>query len=643
MKEQFTNNTERDETVSETLKSVAQNIEVNPIFKAELEKQLMEAHQPANINSIFSVFNRTLPTIGWTVALAVMALVLNWVIRSVAPPPMPAANETLTPSAHETPSPIPTDENATPIPDNGGYDFRGAKLFLKEPLPESPAQANVYLLKKDQPVTLEEARAFATRFGLQGETYTAYDYVFSVNDYYFTDGRQALQVYSNRYFTYTADLARNNRNFQAAPINNAETVIGDFLQTHGFDFPFKITATEEFFGSYSVQPLAPDGLSMQYESFTFPPLLIKLDENGNVFSIDATLMDFDSTSVGTYGIITAQEALDKLLNDNEQGGKSEFFNSAENKPPQEWYRDYTDNQTITIHGYVGSNLPVDSSKLPFITIDGVPTIGNTSGLEKLDRAAFIEASGQYLVDNGLRQFKVESWKSNIELAYVSGTLRRAGDQIILTADDGSGKEYPLIDPPADLPLDTKIPDSQLSINGVIVNDKMDWMYIQYSENASQMGGGGGGGGGLGLYQLNLSGTPVPFPTPTQVPTPIDDPNAQRYVVQEGDTLFRIAEIFNVSPEELMQANGIAGQNIQVGQTLIIPPAMKPTRLDGVRGMSIVNVFTKADGGQRVEYGFLSDKFEIPYMVLEGENLQSLQHYNNVDSSMKCNFAGSQKR
>src|SRR6201988_4497488 len=101
-------------------------------------------------------------------------------------------------------------------------------------------------------------------------------------------------------------------------------------------------------------------------------MLVKLDENGKVLSIDATLVEYASTPIGSYASISAQEALDIVINDNDQGGKSEFFHSAASKLPKTWYRSYQDNRPVTVYGYVSSNLPVDSSKPPFITIDGVP-------------------------------------------------------------------------------------------------------------------------------------------------------------------------------------------------------------------------------------------------------------------------------
>ncbi len=686
MKDQTPNHKNNEEAFSEAIKSIAQDIEVNPGFQTRLEKQLMGAHQPARASLLFSTFNRVMSTLGWLAALAFMVLMLNWVIRSIAPPPVPAAQETSTASLQETPSPVSTRQGGitTPMPDDAGYDWRGSKVYLSQPLPPSPAEANVYQLRQDQQVTLEEARAFAGRFGLTGETYTTFDYGFNVDNYYFTDGKQALEVYSNRRFIYTADLAKVRRVTQLAPINDAEQIIRDFLSARGFDFPFKITPSD-FFDRYSLEPLAPDGLTIQYESFTFPPMLIQLDNNNEVLSIDATLVDYDPTPLGTYGIISAQEALDILLNDNEQGGKQDFFNSAANPPPQEWYRTHPDNQAITIRGYVFSNMPMDPSKPPFITIDGVPASGNTAGLERLEPSTLIEATGQYRVEAGIRKFNVETWNTNIVEEYIEGTLRREDDQIILTNKDGSGSEYALIDPPADLPLNTDIDNSLLAFSGAIRNGQMDWYYIQFYEDTTG-GGGGGGGGGLGFYLLNLSGTPIPFSTSTAQPG--TSQSGVEYIVKEGDTVFAIAQSYGVTPDEIVQANDwlseehvlmpgrtliipgtestsgpgqyIVQENdtlaaialnhgltveqlveandlpdpnqVYVGQVLLIPGLGSSTeqRVENVRGFLSISIHKSADGSQITSYLVgVPDPNTQTFYELEGSNLSELDPYHGL--------------
>ena len=54
-----------------------------------------------------------------------------------------------------------------------------------------------------------------------------------------------------------------------------------------------------------------------------------------------------------------------------------------------------------------------------------------------------------------------------------------------------------------------------------------------------LGHGGGGGGGPSFYKFNLSGTPALFPSPT-AQLHISEGTVE-YTVQEGDTVFAIAE------------------------------------------------------------------------------------------------------
>src|SRR6185503_5402063 len=310
-------------------------------------------------------------------------------------------------------------------------------------------------------------------------------------DYVISDGKQLLQVYSDRYFTYTSDIVKN-RNSNGAPNDNAETIIREFLEGHGFDFSFSMSAAGAL-GGYIVRPFSPDLIPMQYESFTQPIMRVTLDENGEVLSINATLMDYDPTPVGEYGIITAQEALQILLDDAILTGKMEFFHSPGNMP-KEWYRTYPDNQPVTMYGYVSSSPAVDPGKPALVLVDGVALTGNTNGMESLDRSSFIKATGQFITENGIRKFNVESWDRKVNETWVSGILSRQGDQIIITSDDGTEKQYPLIDPPTDLPIGSQTPDNSLGISGVIENGALSWYYIQFFETNS--GGGGGGGGGL---------------------------------------------------------------------------------------------------------------------------------------------------
>ena len=43
-----------------------------------------------------------------------------------------------------------------------------------------------------------------------------------------------------------------------------------------------------------------------------------------------------------------------------------------------------------------------------------------------------------------------------------------------------------------------------------------------------------------------------------------------YIVQQGDTLYRIAVRFNTTVRDLMIANGLPNENVAAGQRLFVP-------------------------------------------------------------------------
>ncbi len=530
-----------------------------------------------------------------------------------------------TPTVITTPNVV-TNGTATPIAHSEGYDWRGANLYLNAPLPEAPAEANVYLLKSDQAATVDEARALAERFGIQGEIYLSPNPVTKTNDYLITDGKQSLTVASNLLFTYTTDTARAYNNLGGVTNPNAEAIINDFLQTYGFNVPHKVDSAAPGNG-YIVEPLSPDGFPMRYEFFSSYPMHVILDENGQVLQVEANLMDHEAVSTQTYGIISAQEAFQKLLDDSILTGKIESALSSSLSQPTEWRRDYDRNEKITIYGYASSTPALDSTKSSFAQIDGYTITGNTSGFDALAPNTFIEATGQFVTENGIEKFNVESWKpSEFQQDGLVGTLHRENGQVLLsTPDQGDLILNPNV--PTDLPM----PFENAFVVGVRKGNNYEWTLID--DRMTMGGGGGGGGGGLGFYKLNLSGTPVAFPTPT--PQPSFTQGTGEYTVKEGDTLSMIAQNYGITVDELMQANGLSDPLIFIGQKIIIPgaesvPSEVGQKIAGLHGLVSVNIYTQADGSQRVEYGLVADVGSNPagYMLLEGSDLQALQNYNN---------------
>ncbi|MFT3896069.1 MAG: LysM peptidoglycan-binding domain-containing protein [Anaerolineales bacterium] len=522
-----------------------------------------------------------------------------------------------------------TTSNTTPDPNRPGYDFRGAKLTLDTVLPGSPAEANVYTLFATEPASVEYAQNLANQFGITGDVYTVEQQYSQQTGFMITDGKQRLEVFGLNHYSYTADMVTSSRTYNGFENGNAETTIREFLTSHGLDFSYSVEQ-DDLLGGYSLNQISPDGLSMQFESLSQRSMHITLDENGNVLTVVATMLNFDPAPVGTYGIVSAEEALQRLLDDSLPAGKIETGSSGPNPdyiPPQYWYREYPDNQTITLYGNISSSQPVDPSKPAIVFIDNVSVTGNTAGMEALEFYTPVEATGQFVLDGAIRKFNVETWKKSTALLYGSGSVKREGDQFILNSPDG---QYPILDAPTDLPLNTDPTISQIAIEGALVNGKLDWRRITFIPDINQMGG-GGGGGGISFYPLNLSGTPIPFPTATSVSegySPAELAGFLTHKVQEGDTLGQIAATYNVSVDEIVDVNYLSDTSIFVGQYLVIPGVPGPTRLDGERGTVMVNIYEKPDGRRRTEYTFAAEKDQA-YYELKGENLEPLQEVDNM--------------
>jgi LysM repeat protein len=77
------------------------------------------------------------------------------------------------------------------------------------------------------------------------------------------------------------------------------------------------------------------------------------------------------------------------------------------------------------------------------------------------------------------------------------------------------------------------------------------------------------------------------PALAQDPQPTTEPGVT-YVVQTGDTLFKIAERFSVPAQNIAQANGITDASlIYIGQVLVIPGAIIPPTLAPSQGTTYV--------------------------------------------------------
>ena len=506
----------------------------------------------------------------------------------------------------------------TSAPEGEAYDWNGTKLYLNAPLPDSPTEANILLPQPEHMQgTIEDAQKLAKQFGLQGKIYNAPGELPATATLLVVDGKQRLNVRSDQYFTYYPDYAVSYLGNTTMDNPNSQTLIDEFMKSHGFDFAYRIEPSE-FYGGYYAQPLTSDGFALHHENFKANGLLFKFNDAG-IVSVEASLLKY-SNVFHPYVIRSAKEAFQKLLDPNTTAGSLMGMHSSP-KSPQTWVRVRPKDQTITIYGFLGVSSSFDGGA-PLVTFDGytvtgsLPDINNFLGTNSL-AYSFVEATGQFHTQNDMDVFEIESWKPyNGQEEGYQGTIQREGGQVVINTIEGRKLILP------DIPSDVPLPLENAYIMGITRGDTFEWKSF---DTRLAQGGGGGGGGGSGFYKLNLTGTPVPLPTPEPVTLP---QVGGQYIVKQGDTLSAIAQASGVSLDSLMQANGLTDPGMLfVGQVLIIP-SQSNQKIENLRGILTITIYNQVDGSRRVEYGFVSSYPAYHYMLLEGKDLQSLQNFHN---------------
>ncbi|MED3860307.1 N-acetylmuramoyl-L-alanine amidase [Priestia megaterium] len=83
--------------------------------------------------------------------------------------------------------------------------------------------------------------------------------------------------------------------------------------------------------------------------------------------------------------------------------------------------------------------------------------------------------------------------------------------------------------------------------------------------------------GIAVY-LNLPRRAVPNPNPTPTPNPSpSEPGTKTYTIKQGDTLYSIAQKYNITVQALQEANtGLFDPlTLRVGKTIVIPSGTSP--------------------------------------------------------------------
>jgi LysM repeat protein len=572
-----------DKKIIELLENTAQAIKPNIVFEHELDKRLTAAHKPKR-NRFASLRQNTFPTLGWAVAVVVLAFGLNWATHSLV--------------------------SRTPAAGVDGFICPVTKPNGNLPLNETIASPN-YLGNGELWTVLSP----------NGKTNMS------------TENQEAggsLSIKWSWWRGVTGPLTIEGHRLDA----EAEPLRSDIPDGYG-DTGFQVSAlifpttgcwevtgrvgndsltfvTEVLFGEATSTPIAIQEIS------TTIPNDGSYDWRGTKLSLAQTLPE-SPAETNVYSLKLSQPAtMDDARALAQQFGLSGEVTETSSEIPGNF--DY---------------LIVDGKQKLIIRSNHYFTYYSNS--EKLTLNKPTEEQAQIIIDEFLKQHGFD-YEYHLESA-----PEMAGQQyyILPLTPDGHEMRFDYMMP---VRFNITIDDSGQNIvfaGFPIKLESLGMFGIRSAEEAFQkvlapnqqfgmmeiFRGNGGGGGGSSFYKLNMSGTPVPFPTSTPAP----NSNRSEYIVQEGDTLTSIAESHGINIEELMQINGLSESRIFIGQILIIPRQVNiGQRLEGLRGLFKVNIYRSSNGNQRVEYGFLlsHDESPYPYMFLEGNNLSELEKYHN---------------
>ncbi|HAT8528383.1 LysM peptidoglycan-binding domain-containing protein [Vibrio vulnificus] len=103
----------------------------------------------------------------------------------------------------------------------------------------------------------------------------------------------------------------------------------------------------------------------------------------------------------------------------------------------------------------------------------------------------------------------------------------------------------------------------------------------------------------------------------------------RYKVRSGDTLSVLAEKHNTTSEVIRTANSLSGNNIRVGQYLLIPTSQKDA---SAYTLSAANRLAKTQATAR-------GKYKLTHTVKSGESLWSIAKANKVDHQALAKWNG----
>lgn len=449
-----------------------------------------------------------------------------------------------------------------------GDIFSGTELTLTAAFPEAPEQVPVYEMLAQPITSAEQAKTLAAALGVDGEVYIS-DSEGGGNMYYVTDGLQQVTfIESATRFTYAAYFGGGGATSpDPLPLAERAAVAGAFLDGTGLlDFDVQVDETLSMDDRVVFSPIL-DGLPL-YENDAYNPR-IEISVNG---AGEVTSLRYDMhkrQSLGEYPLRSAQEAWNIFLADpDDQRVRytvTDPYMAVRDLEPA-WRTATPLGEQVDVYAYLGVYQNAEPGGDPWVTAGGLTLQGDLAGLlaayenppelnaeqrAQIDAGLLSEKHAlgwnrffhiwgeSYEEANGAPVMQVEGWEvSPVPDLSLTGSLSGVNGEILFI--DDAGRQWTVLDLPADVPLDTAIQVRALQTG--VQSDTLRWQLIQVLRQETPMGGGGGGGGGMG-FSPDPNATPEPTPTPEPMPYEVGDSveelvgilNVYRIVDSDGNT------------------------------------------------------------------------------------------------------------
>ncbi len=368
----------------------------------------------------------------------------------------------------------------------GGSLPEGIPISLATELPAGPAQVTAYYRLENAPLTLDEARQLATQWGLEAQLYLPMWMLDVTPDqtersYYAIEGMQMLSLWNSE-ISYS-DLALfpsyEGHQYPQSGLPSAEQALvaaAQYLTERGFlTYPYQADLSGYAYGQVNFYRLL-DGLRIDY-----PAAYAKVNPQGQVGS--AWINREDYQSVGSYPVISAQEAWDMLLAGQPGERMRVSYYPAQDQNPQYWGRVYPAGEAAHLFGRPVLLPAAEAGAAPYLQLNNLILAGDLSGLTEYlqSNLGYLHVWGAVQELDGERQLLVSGWEPFDEFSgYFNGTVRRTSGGDFLELEDGRMLRLPGL--PADVPAD--IP---LYAQGGLVGDTLEWFILQvHPDSEGQM-------------------------------------------------------------------------------------------------------------------------------------------------------------